>query len=83
MLARASVTSYEIKAECKGILERVSATRPVISLANDALQWGSSPDWAAVRQILRRADIDHPGRDSQPRVLLEVTTLQACDVRRH
>lgn len=77
MLARASVISYEIKAEYKGILERVSATRSVTSLADNALQWRSSHDWAEVRHILRRADDDRPGRISNPSTPLEVAILRA------
>ena len=75
------MTSYDIKAECKGILERVSVTRPVISPADSALQWDSSPGWTAVRQILHDANIDRPGRDSQQPLPPEVTTPRAYDVK--
>lgn len=68
------MTSYEIKADCQGILDRVSVTRWLTSLAYSDLQWGSSPDWAAVRQILRCADVSSPGRKPKPSILLGIRT---------
>ena len=83
MLARASVISYEIKVEYKGILERVSATRSVTSLAKYAMQWSFSHNWATVRQLLRGADFYRPGRISEPSIPFEVAIFRAQDIMRH
>lgn len=83
MLARASVTSYEIKAKCKRILERVSFIDPATNLTNSTRKWECSPDWAAVGRILHRPDVTTSGRTLRPYIPRTVRFLQACKVTRH